>query len=66
MIWGTTDHSRGWAFLKQYSWHTWFAWRPVHLLDGRWAWLQTVRRRRYDEGGYDGAIGKWSYDATDR
>lgn len=25
----------------------WFAWRPVHLIDGRWAWLE-----RIECGGY--------------
>lgn len=28
------------------QWRDWFAWRPIRLLDGRWAWLKTVRRRR--------------------
>lgn len=22
----------------------WFAWHPVHLQDGRWAWLEKVER----------------------
>ena len=24
------------------AWHKQFAWRPVRLTDGRWAWLQYV------------------------
>lgn len=30
-------------------WHMWFAWRPVRLAGGSFAWLQYVHRR----GGYD-------------
>ncbi len=33
----------------------WFAWHPVHLEDGRWAWLQRLTRERwygYMESGY--------------
>lgn len=26
--------------------HRWYAWRPVHLQDGRWAWLEAVYRRQ--------------------
>ncbi len=25
----------------------WFAWYPVQLYDGRWAWLQTLRRTKW-------------------
>jgi hypothetical protein len=28
------------------DWHKWFAWRPVVILDGRIAWLETVQRRK--------------------
>ena len=28
------------------TWHDWFAWYPVCLLDGRVAWLQKVQRCR--------------------
>ena len=24
------------------DWQSWFAWRPVKLRDGGWAWLETV------------------------
>lgn len=27
-------------------WHDWYAWRPVKLNDGRWAWLEVVSRRK--------------------
>lgn len=33
--------------------HPWFAWRPVYLQDGRFAWLESVQRRR-DRSLYDG------------
>ena len=29
--------------------HLWFAWYPVTLLDGRWVWLEYVRRRRVED-----------------
>ena len=32
-----------WERLSQ--WHLWFAWRPVRLDDGRWAWLEWLDRR---------------------
>lgn len=28
-----------------YPWHRWFAWHPVPLIDGGWAWLRVVERR---------------------
>lgn len=31
-----------WARLR--PWHRWFAWRPVHVGDGKWVWLETVWR----------------------
>ena len=31
--------------MSQSRWHTWFAWLPVRLLDGRIAWLHVVERR---------------------
>lgn len=38
----------------------WFAWRPVRLWHGGWAWLKTVRRRRVVKRGYlDGP--DWSF-----
>ena len=38
MIWGTSDADKE-------KWFSWFAWYPVQLLDGRWAWLQRIERR---------------------
>lgn len=29
------------------SWETWFAWRPVRLSDGAWAWWRQIQRRQY-------------------
>jgi len=28
------------------EWTRWFAWRPVRLMDGRWAWLCHVARKQ--------------------
>lgn len=43
--------------------HHWFAWRPVRLFYGRWAWLKTVKRQRIIKKHYlpgpDWAF--WSY-----
>jgi hypothetical protein len=27
------------------QWHRWFAWRPVELVNGRFAWLRWLERR---------------------
>jgi hypothetical protein len=27
------------------EWREWFAWHPVHVFGGRYAWLETVYRR---------------------
>lgn len=37
-----------------YTRQIWFAWRPVRLVDGRWAWLRRVERFR------DG-VGSWGF-----
>jgi len=29
------------------GWHRWFAWRPVRLLNGRWAFFRHVERKYY-------------------
>ena len=44
-----------WARRQKYDvWHSWFAWRPVRFdYDpeyGRWAWLETIERRRFFSG----------------
>jgi hypothetical protein len=31
---------------KEYPVAHWYAWHPVKLLSGRWAWLETVLRTR--------------------
>ena len=45
---------------------TWFAWRPVRLLYGRWAWLRSVACRRIVKHEYlDGPDWQfWSYSDT--
>ncbi len=37
MIWGLTDAER------TSKWNDWFAWHPVKLDDGRWAWLERLQ-----------------------
>ena len=41
MVWGRKDSTR--PNLRE--WHSWFAWRPVCLEDGRWAWLCRLERK---------------------
>lgn len=59
MIWGQ----------KRHEFRRVFAWRPVHLCDGRWAWMQFVWRigMEADALGYRAPFsmfGSWQY--TDR
>jgi len=42
MIWGKTRKEFN---DRRENWHKWFAWRPIILDDGRWAWLQFVQRK---------------------
>jgi hypothetical protein len=44
--------------------HDWFAWRPVRLWYGKWAWLRTVSRRRvFKKSFLDGPDWQfWAYD----
>jgi hypothetical protein len=44
VIWGSKRHAKEAA---ERRWHEWFAWKPVHLVDGRWAWLTAVDRCRF-------------------
>lgn len=46
MIWGVkhTDRDTG---------YKWFAWHPVHLTDGRWAWLHQIKKKRLIPGWYE-------------
>ena len=57
MIWGETDEQR---HARRYTWHRWFAWRPVRVNDGRWVWRETVARKRVD--GING-MKWWAYEA---
>ncbi len=42
MEWGKTYKE-----IRDYkeNWHNWFAWRPIVLDTGRFAWLETVKRQ---------------------
>ncbi len=42
---------------REKRWHLWFAWYPVRLADGRWAWLETLERKL--EAGMNGE--QWLY-----
>ena len=44
MIWGITNKVRN-------EWRRWYAWYPVHLVNGRTAWLSDVEKlgNRYRE-----------------
>lgn len=33
-----------WRTSYERDWHPWFAWRPVHLHNGDWVWLERVER----------------------
>lgn len=44
MIWGQKYGEREAALARRRGPHEWFAWRPVRLDDGRWAWLRVVFR----------------------
>lgn len=61
MIWGRTN--------AQWIAHVterrlWFAWHPVLLRDGRWAWLEYVWRFRRSWNNGREVSGLWTYDAT--
>jgi len=40
MIWGKRKGSG-------HQWSRWFAWHPVELIDGRYAWLENIERISY-------------------
>lgn len=44
--------------------HDWFAWRPVRLWYGKWAWLRTVRRARITAKAHlpGPTWERWTYD----
>ena len=41
MIWGKSDDDK--KALE--NWHVWFAWRPVHMVNEKWVWLQFIYRQ---------------------
>lgn len=50
------------------DWELWFAWHPVQLRNGKYAWLRTVCRRWNNDlnpwadiSGYSGTDGGWEY-----
>ena len=49
-------------------WHDWFAWHPVWTVDGRFAWLRRVLRRRFATKPHlSGPYGEWfAYARGDR
>ncbi len=46
-MWGRTNDQTRARLDALYKWHHWFAWYPVQLEHGQWAWLQTVERQSY-------------------
>ena len=56
MKWGKTNKQVD----KDREPRVWFAWHPVHLVDGRWAWLEHVEREyAANAGGWKSA--GWIY-----
>lgn len=52
MIFGKTDEQIQKEINGKQNPHDWFAWFPVVLMDGRWAWLETIDRSEvYSCGG---------------
>lgn len=47
MVFGKTKEHREHSRLWRLEWHKAYAWLPVPLTDGRWAWLQPVERISY-------------------
>lgn len=45
MIWGSTYAEKHERRLRFWKWHPWYAWYPVRLVCGRWAWLEKIERR---------------------
>lgn len=42
--WKTTREK--YRLMGDNEWRPWFAWRPVRLEDGTWAWRETVERHQ--------------------
>jgi hypothetical protein len=59
MIFGKTYAQREAAYTATLDWHDWFAWYPVRLFTGNYAWLQTVERRWVNDDGGDGYFSYW-------
>lgn len=43
----------------RWKWHRWFAWRPVRLQSGEFAWMETVERCMF--GGTNSEGDNWGY-----
>jgi len=52
MIWGKTNVER--QRLEREKNAHWFAWFPVELKDGRWAWLEYLEREPFSSWGGSG------------
>jgi hypothetical protein len=63
MIFGQTHEERRRRATQLNEWRLWFAWYPVQLEDGRWAFWQNVLRQ---EQWYPrpGGMVAWSQGAT--
>lgn len=69
MIFGATTDARSMRYWMKENHRrnvgeSWFAWRPVLLEDGRFAWLQPLWRQRVDRGVWcvSGAhLWNWAY-----
>jgi hypothetical protein len=60
MIWGETfDHRKA----RMLAPHLWFAWRPIRLVTGEWAWLTNVMRVWWDDkyANYAYDSSRWVY-----
>lgn len=57
MIWGKTYKQQQEERDRKNA--NWFAWHPVHLEDGRWCWLERVKRNYWHSYGNSG----WEYYA---
>lgn len=54
-------------YLELRKWQPWYAWRPVHLNSGKWAWRRVICRRVRERGKITFRRGKlihkrWEYE----
>ena len=63
MIFGKTDSEKRDIYERRMQPGPWFAWYPVKLVDGRYAWLSTIYRQPTQ--GYYCEGETWWYYATD-